>query len=240
MKNYLSFGGGVNSVALHLLLLDQGAEFESVFVNHGTDWPETYQYVAGFQWWLKANGHRPITILRPNVQGHTILFEYYAARNKIPSIMKRDCTDKFKLRPIYSYVNKPCFMMLGIDSGESHRAVLNSKKQVENRFPLIEADINRNGCVKIIASHGLPIPQKSGCFICMFQKISQWKQLRMTHPDLFCKAEILERNVMAARVLEGKAPFTICNNKKTLRSMVDEKQSKLWQEDEYPPCHCML
>lgn len=35
MKNYLSFGGGVNSVALYLLMEDMGIEFEAVFVNHG-------------------------------------------------------------------------------------------------------------------------------------------------------------------------------------------------------------
>lgn len=32
MKNYLSFGGGVNSVAMMLLLLDEGVEFEAVYV----------------------------------------------------------------------------------------------------------------------------------------------------------------------------------------------------------------
>ena len=46
MKEYLSFGGGVNSTALMLLLLDEGIEFESVFVNHGGDYPETYEYVT--------------------------------------------------------------------------------------------------------------------------------------------------------------------------------------------------
>ena len=53
MKNYLSFGGGVNSVAMMLLLLDQKQEFESIFVDHGTDWPETYEYFDMFQEWLK-------------------------------------------------------------------------------------------------------------------------------------------------------------------------------------------
>jgi hypothetical protein len=33
VKQYLSFGGGVNSTALLLLLTDQGLEFETVFVN---------------------------------------------------------------------------------------------------------------------------------------------------------------------------------------------------------------
>jgi hypothetical protein len=76
MKKYLSYGGGVNSTAMYLLMLDQGIEFESVFVHHGTDWPETYQYVAGFQWWLKANGHKPITVLIPIHGGNSVLYDY--------------------------------------------------------------------------------------------------------------------------------------------------------------------
>jgi 3'-phosphoadenosine 5'-phosphosulfate sulfotransferase (PAPS reductase)/FAD synthetase len=59
--NYLSFGAGVNSTALMLYLLDRGVDFEAVFVNHGTDYPETYEYVQ----YLKDNGYR-ITVIKPN------------------------------------------------------------------------------------------------------------------------------------------------------------------------------
>jgi 3'-phosphoadenosine 5'-phosphosulfate sulfotransferase (PAPS reductase)/FAD synthetase len=45
VRRYLSFGGGVNSTALLLLMADEGMEFETVFVNHGGDYPETYAYV---------------------------------------------------------------------------------------------------------------------------------------------------------------------------------------------------
>jgi len=41
MRKYLSHGVGVNSTALMLLLEDEGVEFESVFVDHGGDYPET-------------------------------------------------------------------------------------------------------------------------------------------------------------------------------------------------------
>ena len=54
MKKYLSHGMGVNSRALMLLLEDEGIEFENVFVNHGGDYPETYEYVI----YLKDKGIR--------------------------------------------------------------------------------------------------------------------------------------------------------------------------------------
>lgn len=240
MRNYLSFGGGVNSVALHLFMLDQGIEFESVFVNHGTDWPETYQYVAGFQWWLKANGYPPITILRPLVQNHTTLIGYYEWKRKVPSIMRRDCTDKFKIRTLQRYQKAPCFVHLGIDAGEAKRARISTRNGMENRYLLIEHDIDREGCVKIIKDHGLPIPMKSGCYICPFQKRSQWIDLRKKHPCLFQRADNLEAANIEDRIANGKSGFTLLNSGKTLPATVDEKQRKLWQEDEYPPCNCFL
>ena len=240
MKTYLSFGGGVNSVAMLLLCLDQRIDFEAIFVNHGTDWPETYEYLAMFQDWLKKNGHKPVTVLKPDVQGFSNLYNYYFSRKKCPSMMKRDCTDKFKIRPIYKYIEKPCFMLLGIDSGESHRARLNSKKGVENRFPLIEEEIDREECKRIIRAHELPVPMKSGCYMCPFQRVAQWKVLRRNHPELFCKVQNLEKRVIEWRISEGKKPFALRGNGKTIGSIINEKQGNLWEEMDYPPCNCGL
>ena len=129
--------------------------------------------------------------------------------------------------------------MIGIDYGESHRAKLNTNKGVENRFPLIESKINRNGCKKIIKRHKLPLPIKSGCYICPYQRSAQWRFLRNNYQDLFCKADKLERKCNLRRRLDGKKNIYI-TGKQSLRSVVEENQSKLWPEDEYPPCECML
>jgi hypothetical protein len=239
MRNYLSFGGGVNSVALHLLMLEQGVDFESVFVHHGTDWPETYDYVAGFQWWLKANGHRPITVLRPSRKYSRIIDEC-EAYNIVPHMRFRWCTDKFKVSVVNKYVEKPCFMNIGIDAGESKRAKLNSSNGIENRFPLLERDIDRAGCINIIKAYGLPIPMKSGCYICPFQKVSQWKDLRIKHPCLFQRVAALEEANMRRSKELGRRVYTLRSNKQTLPSVIDENQGVLFERDEYPPCLCGL
>ena len=233
MQNYLSFGGGVNSVALYLYLLDSDVSFEAVFVDHGTDWPETYEYVKIFK------SKYPLTVLTPNVQGFNNLYNYCWDRKWVPTFMRRWCTDKFKIRPLYKYFKPPAFMMLGIDFGEQTRAKFSSNKGFENRFPLIEAEIDRDGCKDIIRSHNLPLPIKSGCFICPFQKVYQWKELRRNHPGLFCKAVELEKRNMVYRKSMGKSPLFLNQSPKaSLQSIVDEKQRQLFKEDEYPPCIC--
>ena len=244
MKNYLSMGFGVNSVALHLLLLEQGVDFESVFVHHGTDWPETYQYAAGFQWWLKQNGHKPVTILRPSVNTKTggkfsNLYDWYKYQKQIPFRIGRACTSRFKVLPLLSYYKTPAFVHIGIDNDESHRAKIVSGDGIEHRYLLIENKINRAGCKEIIKNHGLPMPMKSGCYICPFQRLSQFKKLRTLHPELFCAIEKLEKRNMEFRASRGKKPVYLFKDI-PLRKAIDEDQMVLFKEEEYPPCHCGL
>ena len=241
MKNYLSFGGGVNSVALYLLLIEQGVDFEAVFVHHGTDWPETYDYVAGFQWWLKRRGLRPITVLRPDVQGFSVLFDYCWRFRMVPSFMRRWCTNRFKIEAMHRYFEKPAFEMIGIDWGERKRARINSRDGFECRYPLVEQEIDREGCKRIIRRHGLPVPQKSGCYICPFQSVNQWQELRRNHPCLFQSVVDLEQRNIDYRIQRGRPPLYLNQYPRApLRAIVNEDQAQIFEQDEYPPCQCGL
>lgn len=237
MRTYLSFGGGVNSVAMMLLLLDEGWEFESIYVDHGTDWPETREYVQ----MLQDKGYQ-ITVLKPQYKrekGKTFdnLYEFCDYRNMVPSRIARWCTADFKIKTLLNYVKIPCFQLIGIDSGESHRAKMSCNDGIENRFPLLEWEVDRQGCVEIIKAHGLPVPIKSGCFVCPFQQRRQWVELRRKHPDLFCKAKRLEDKCVKKRIENGKTPFYI--NKVPLDVVVSENQIDMWP-DQKPPCNCGL
>ena len=238
MKNYLSFGGGVNSVAMMLYCLDESWEFEAVFVDTGCEMPETYNYLKMF------TKKYPVTVLdaRKNFRNTPTagLYEYCFYRKMVPSPMRRWCTAAFKVEPLMEYYNKPCFQLIGIDFGESHRAKISSENGVENRYPLIEMGIDRDGCKRIIKKHGLPIPMKSGCYICPYRNVTQWKELRNDHPELFCKAEQLEKRNIEYRKSKGKRPMYLSPRKASLRAIVDEDQYKLFKRDEYPPCNCML
>ena len=245
MRKYLSFGGGVNSVAMMLMLLDQGDEFEAIFVDHETDYPETYKYLEMFQSWLVKREHEKITVLKPSVyrrntdETFNSLYDYAYSRSLVPTF-RRWCTGDFKVKPIHEYIETPCFMLIGIDWGEAKRAKIATEKGVENRYPLIESEIDRQGCKDIIAAHNLPIPIKSGCYICPFQKRQQWIQLRRNNPELFCKAQQLEERNKKYRRSKGKKPMTLSPTKKSLKTIVDENQMNLFEEDNYPPCECGL
>lgn len=162
MRRYLSFGGGVNSVALYLLLLDQGMTpgnpetgFEAVFVDHGGDWPETYEYVEMFR------QQYPLTILKPFVGGCSTIIDYCESKKCVPTPIRRWCTDKFKVSVLHKYFATPCWQYIGIDTSEAKRAKISSKKGIESRWPLLEAEMDRAACISIIQRHGfMPPPQE--------------------------------------------------------------------------------
>ena len=239
---------GVNSWALYLYLIEQGEvpgqDFEAVFVDHGTDWPETYEY---FEMML-AKGYL-VTILKPEREGCTTIYDYCAKWKKIPGRMPghRWCTQHFKVKVVEKYYQKPCIELIGFDAGESKRKHgLVSKTGVEQDFPLMSAGIDRKGCGDLIKRHGLPIPPKSGCYICPFQGRKQWVELRDKHPELFCKAQKLEKDCNDRR--KGKKPIYFSDRpleyivmaKDNRGQLAKEGTRELFQDYDRPPCRCAL
>jgi len=232
VKTYLSFGGGVNSVALMLLMLDEGVEFETVFSDTGCERPETYAYLGS----LKMMGFKITTVI-PSYGSWTSLYEYCWHYQMVPARRPAWCSIEFKQKPLKAYYEKPCFELLGIDAGESKRARISSTDGVETRWPLIEHNIDRQGCKDIIKDYSLTVPIKSGCYICPNQTYAQWRELRKSHPDLFCKAVQLEKRNVEYQKAKGRKVGYMDSNNKSLEEIVQENQYELW-EDMRPPCYC--
>lgn len=260
MKVFLSFGGGVNSVALHIMLCEQGIEFESVFADHGSDHPKTYEYVKCFNEECEKRGWIQVTIIEGVYKDKSMdkalnLYDYCIEKQIMPSMMFRWCTEKFKIKPVHDYINskledgEECELLIGIASDESHRA--NAPKQPPKwmrnkifKYPFVEQEIDRKGNKCIIQTNGFKIPPKSGCYYCPFQKVSELKRLYKNDPELYEKATSLEWNVNTKRVKDFKDPLYI-KVKAPLRDIVQEGQfeidlSEFEILEENKPCQCGL
>lgn len=235
MKAFLSMGGGVNSTALMLWLLDQGIEFEAVYADHGADWPETREYVA----MLQERGY-PITALETRREGLP-LYDYYLKHRFVPMRFARACTVEYKLVPLSEYCQPPCTVYLGIAADEAHRVdriIAGQRKGEEKRFPLVDEGIDRKGCIEIIKAHGLTVPMKSGCFLCPFQRRSQWLALRRLHPELYCKAKRLEDATNERLRGLGREPIYIAD--RPLDQVCEDGQADMFDESRAEPCLCEL
>lgn len=195
VKHILSFGGGVNTVALMIILLRSGKPLdEAVFADTGGEVPETYDYVEIARDYLSRHGV-PFRIVS-NINGRD-LYGASWQRRVIPSVVWRWSTRDFKVRPIHRYYRSlgvHINQYVGIAYDEIERMKDSRVPYVSNIYPLVDLKITRAGCVEIIEEAGLPVPVKSGCFFCPFNSAGRWRWLYEEHPDLYERAVALEEN----------------------------------------------
>lgn len=189
-RELISFGAGVNSVAMTIVLVNDGWRGPIVFADTGAEWPETYCYMRYFDHtWLRPRG-LAIEWLHPRDRTDETgigLHDYCTHYGIIPLLAVRWCSVKWKRNPVLAAF--PGHVRCLGFSAEEHRRVKNAPME---RYPLYEQDITRRECQRIIQRAGLEIPTKSGCWFCPGQALADWRRLYYNHPDLYERAAQLE------------------------------------------------
>lgn len=195
--NWLSYGGGVNSTALAILLcegrLPQYQPFRLIWSDTGNEKDETYVYIQKvFEPYLARFGR----MLEKTKPALTVL-EYWQKYSMVGSRVIRSCTDKSKIQPLNAYLRLHGSLsdrsLIGIDAGEQHRARAHPKDEWVKSYPLVEMGHDRAACVRIIQGAGLPVPPKSGCWHCPFMRVAEVIELAQLRPDRFEQIAELER-----------------------------------------------
>lgn len=239
----LSLGAGVQSTTLALMLasrdpvledLGYGVPDVAIFADTGWEPDYVYQHLR----WLDAQV--PFIIetvssgdIRKNLykgkttSGHNFLdiplFSIDDAGRK--GMLRRQCTDAYKIRPIYQEVRRRIGMdgkrfpsnagpvvemWMGISSDEVFRMRQNREKWVVNRYPLIEAGISREDCQAWFAGQYTDRELlRSACVICPYRSDAEWLELKHHEPGSYEDAVkfdgwLRERRVAATRELEGQ------------------------------------
>lgn len=195
MKSIVNFGAGVNSTAMIIEMLKRGIRPDFViFADTGSEMPETYRHIEDMKKWFADNGLNFISVSSK----HKPIYDYYFKKKMTPSRQFRDCTEKFKKRPIIAFLKKfkaeGVIQYIGIGYDEPYRIKPSSMKWSEYRYPLWDWKITREKCIEIIKEEGIKVPEKSGCFMCPFQSRDSWKRLWKAHGDLFTKSKEMEEN----------------------------------------------
>jgi 3'-phosphoadenosine 5'-phosphosulfate sulfotransferase (PAPS reductase)/FAD synthetase len=230
----VSFGGGVNSVALVILLVNGGWRGPIVFADTGAEWTETYEYLSYFQ--ENFLRHYGLEITRLGKEWRTDksaremdLLEYCRERKTFPNANHRWCTSAWKVRPLerWCHAHGYCLqdLLVGISADEARR-------KPQRRRPLVDHGITREDCARVIAAQGLALPRKSGCWFCPFQTEAQWRELYVAHPELFAQAVELEE---AKGEKYGRRFFLRVRAGETLREFAAriELQGMFWPWQEH-------
>jgi 3'-phosphoadenosine 5'-phosphosulfate sulfotransferase (PAPS reductase)/FAD synthetase len=136
---WLSYGGGVNSTALAVLMLrgafPQYVPWRILFADTGDERPETYEYIREhFIPYLQLHG-KELEICYPT---ETVLDRWERLRVTGSRII-RACTENGKIVPMSRYraEHGDGPVLLGIDASESHR-------RPDDIRPLVDANIDRD------------------------------------------------------------------------------------------------
>jgi 3'-phosphoadenosine 5'-phosphosulfate sulfotransferase (PAPS reductase)/FAD synthetase len=195
-KYVLSFGAGLNSTALMIMIIEKKYPLDEViFADTGGETPETYAHLKVTEEYLRLH-NVPLRIVASK---NGTLYDTCNRRKVIPSQVWRWCTRDKKITPIhfhYRNFDAPVIQYLGISYEERDRAKESGNPLIKNKFPLIENKIDRQGCMDTImmADFDFPAPSRSGCFFCPFNSISRWREIYEKHKELFLKAKELEEN----------------------------------------------
>lgn len=246
----LSFGGGVNSTAL-LVGLEARAELPHLvlFSDTGGERPATYKHVEHMAAWCAVRGVPFVTVTNGGRGQGATLEENCLTRKELPSLAYgfKGCSSKWKRQPMDRYVREwapavECWKhggkvlrLIGIDAGESHRAVLTEDAKHVYSYPLVDWGWGRDECVAAIRDAGLDVPPKSSCFFCPAMRRAEVLRLAEEEPDLFARAIAIESNA-ETRTIVGLGR----NWKWADLVRQDRAQGKLW-DAQLPaiPCGCM-
>lgn len=213
----VSYGGGTNSTALLIGLLERGQPPDlALFADTGGEHPRTYAYVAMFKGWLLERGVELVRVSNgsyfpggqwPRAES---LEAWCHDHGQLPSKAYglNGCSVKWKRQPMDRYVRRHPMAVeawargekvtryLGIDAGESHRSqatVDEDHKLYVYERPLIDWGWAREECLEAVERAGLPQPGKSACFYCPSAKKREVLELAEKDPALFKRAIALEK-----------------------------------------------
>lgn len=245
---WLSYGAGVNSTAVLVLLadgkFDPGMPFRVVFADTQDEKDQTYEYL--YQHAMPYARRHGITI--EVVRDCEGVLERWQRLGVTGSRTMRTCSVHSKVEPIGRHIDAHGLVgdvqLIGIHAGEAHRKGTSDKDRYPKRFPLIELDLDQEGCVAAIEIAGLPVPPKSGCWHCPFARRSEIVELCLDRPDRARVILNLERASLEKHPLPPGIVRAHWHDKPVEhwmeRACATKSSGELFQGvDPDPPCVCM-
>lgn len=205
MATVLSYGGGTQSAAIAVLILQGKVPKPDVvvFADTGRELSTTWDYMAEVTGPALATIGLEIQVVGTEWSRYDLM---KSGRNLLPAYTTQGgsvgklptyCSNEWKQRPVRRWLRahnyNDCDVWLGISTDEIERMKDSGLKWYRHVYPLIElAPTSRAGCVALVENFGWPTPPKSRCWMCPNQGVDAWRQMRRDQPDEFRQAVELE------------------------------------------------
>jgi hypothetical protein len=221
---YVSLGAGAQSSALlvcsALGLHGVPKAAVAIFADTGDEPAWVYEQVKLLRAWAEPYGI-PVETVSIGCLSADTLDRHKGGRTRfaaIPAftsspgggnaILRRQCTREYKIEPIERKVREllgyrkrqripkgAATALIGISREEATRMKPSRTPWITSAWPLVDANLRRADCVRILAEHGLPEPKKSACVFCPFHSDTYWAALKSDHPAEFERAAHFDEQI---------------------------------------------
>ena len=216
----LSLGAGVQSSCLllmacagelpkpdHAIFAD--TQWEPAGVYRQVEYLRGHAEAAGISFHVVSAGDiKQDFRLVPNEKPRFISPPLFVKEHGEIGMLQRQCTRDYKITPVrrklrelQSSPKEPVELWIGISWDEIQRMKPANVQWIKHRWPLIEARMRREQCLKWMADHGHAEPPKSACIGCPFHSNPTWMDMRKNDPESWDSAVQADR---AIRVGWGK------------------------------------
>ena len=200
-----NYGGGVQTIAIGVLIR-QGLlprPERVVIANTGREVRSTFAYLENHARQLYWDAGCEIEIISHDNAKHDLYYTNgQGIQNALPAMpvftrqsgklgqtqnfcsgfWKRDVVIDWLKQPENGYgKTNPVIQCIGFSTNEISRCKPSTVKWREHHYPLCYdygIRLNRQECVDLITSFGLPVPKKSRCWCCSFQSNKEWREIK--------------------------------------------------------------
>lgn len=128
---------------------------------------------------------------------------------------RRQCTAEYKILPIFKKIRElykypprkwmrhKVNMQMGISTDEIYRVKTSKVKWITNSYPLIDLNLSRIDCIKIVEQSGLGTPPRSACYFCPYHNDTEWLRIK-NNPDLWKKAITFDEAIRKQKKFNGE------------------------------------
>lgn len=234
MRHIVALSGGKDSAALALFLHEKhprppNEDYELAFADTGRELPDLYRFLDDISRYLGKEIHRLTDYGRD--------FDYYLKRWNyfLPGNASRWCTKHLKLRPFERFVGekengrfkRDATIYIGLRADEMDREGNYGIEGVDYKYPFQEDGIDIDGVMEILRCSGLKLPDfyqwrsTGGCWMCPWQRASDWKGLEQHHPELLQQA--IEEEIEAGRT-SGSLSCTWSVSRMSIKGMIAQEE----------------
>lgn len=207
----LSWGCGLQSTTLLEMAIAGDLPKPDVVFFADTGYEHQYTHEV-FDLWLDRADKANIKVVKISGQDiYTDTFDKVSLPLFVEDTgrqIRRKCTRDYKIRPIHNAIRRHLGvnplgrlapglveLWLGISTDEWHRAKDSRVGYIIHKHPLLDRDMSRGDCADYLRAKGLPVPKKSGCVFCPYQRGVEWINLYRDQPGEFSRVQGLENSI---------------------------------------------